>query len=257
MRALRRLVMGARVAGVWFALAGPVWAQAPGSLDISEAIDDPKLERRLGARVELVGAPPAAQVEVAGPIVAGPRPEAEAFAAAAQPLAAPAPHPPRVPHLKLGYRRFSFAHIGPTSGPMGDEPFSVVSLDLYPISSHFRLGLSTQYGWQEGTFRANGDAFIAQSVALGGQIPGQVFTPFFEVHAGGGLMQRPNSGLENTIATAYGQLGVDVGTEIFMAKYAFLSAAIGWLRGTNGFVKDAELSSFSANAFTFKLGFGI
>lgn len=256
MRALRRLVTGARVplAAAWLALSVPglARAQAPATLEGAEAIDDPKLERRLGTRVELVAGPPPSPFGADAPW-----PQAELTGGAPPPVVAPQPHGPRVPHLKLAYRRFSFARIGPTSGPLGDEPFSVVSLDLYPISSFVRLGFSTQYGWEEGTFRANGDAFIAESVALGGQIPGQVFTPFFELHAGGGMMQRPSSGLENTIATAYGQLGVDVGTEIFMAKYAFLSASIGFLRGTNGFLKHGEFSSFSVNAWTFKLGFGL
>ena len=69
-------------------------------------------------------------------------------------------------------------------------------------------------------------------------------------------MQRTHAGL-NGIATAYGQLGVDVGTELFLARYAFLSAAVGFLRGTNGFAKDNEFGSFSVNAWTFKVGFGI
>src|SRR5207245_554649 len=76
------------------------------------------------------------------------------------------------PRLKLAYRRFSFAHIGAkgTSGPASAEPFDVLSVDFYPVSSSVRFGLTGQYGWQEGTFRENGDAFFAGAVSLGGQI---------------------------------------------------------------------------------------
>jgi hypothetical protein len=165
---------------------------------------------------------------------------------------------PRTPRLKLGYRRFTFAQVGATamSGPGVDEPFDVLSIDLYPVSSTWRFGLSTQYGWQSGTFRQGGDAFIAEAVSLGGQIPGVNFTPFFEVYAGGGYMQRTHAAL-NSIATAYGQLGVDVGSEVFLASHFCVSGAIGFIHGANGFVKDAKFGSFSVDTLSFKLGVGL
>ena len=133
-----------------------------------------------------------------------------------------------------------------------------MSLDLYPVSSTWRFGLSTQYGWEQGTFRANGDAFIAESLSLGGQLPGPVVTPFFEGHVGGGLMQRTHAGLSlNTIATGYAQLGVDVGLDFFLARHAFLSAALGYLHGTNGFVQNNAFGSFSVDTWAFKLGVGL
>ena len=49
-------------------------------------------------------------------------------------------------------------------------------------------------------------------------------------------MQRMHSPELPNPATAYGQLGIDVGTEIFLARYAYLSLAIGYLHGTNYFV---------------------
>lgn len=230
---------------------------------MGEAIDDPKLERRLGSRIEV-------STGVASPVPelsAAFAPSASAPAAVETQAATPgAPKGPetRIPHLKVAYRYFNLAQLGPTArDKVGvDEPFHVLSIDFYPISSTWRLGLSTQYGWESGTFRANGDAFIAQSVSLGGQLPGPVFTPFFEGHAGGGLMQRMNEPSLSTKATAYGQLGVDFGTEVFMAKYAFLSFAFGYIRGANLYVRKNEdgfldTESMTVDTWTLKVGFGL
>jgi hypothetical protein len=231
-----------------------------------EAIDDPKLERRLGTRVDL--APETSAAAAGGVTAGGPAGGVTAGGPAGvvdtTPESAPLPaereaSAPRTPRLKLGFRRFTFAQIGATamSGASGaDEPFDVASLDFYPVSSSWRFGLTTQYGWQEGTFREGGDAFIAQSVSLGGQIPGPAVTPFFEAYAGGGYMQRTHAGL-NSVATVYGQLGVDVGSELFLARHLCVSAALGYLHATNGFVKDAVFGSFSIDTWSFKLGIGL
>ncbi|HVR02020.1 MAG TPA: hypothetical protein VMT47_07805, partial [Polyangia bacterium] len=155
MRSLRRLFVKALVP-LWVAsAAGAARAQEPGALETSEGIDDPKLERRLGTRVELAAAQPAAsEIGVA-------RVDAPIVAQTSAPLPPRAPQARRTPGLKLGYRRFTFAQVGAsaTAGPGADEPFDVLSLDFYPISSSWRLGLSTQYGWESGTFRQGGDAF--------------------------------------------------------------------------------------------------
>ncbi|HVR02645.1 MAG TPA: hypothetical protein VMT47_10975, partial [Polyangia bacterium] len=83
-----------------------------------------------------------------------------------------------------------------------------------------------------------------------------VVTPFIEAYAGGGYMQRTHAGL-NAVATAYGQLGVDVGTEVFLARHFFLSAALGFIHAADGFVKDNAFGSFSVDTWSFKLGFGL
>ena len=213
-----------------------------------DTFDDPKLARRLGAPLDVL-AGSAAATETAQPGL--------------EPVAGEGPTsgpPTRTPRLILAYRRFSFAQVGPlgTSGPGASEPFDVVSLDFYPISSSWRFGLTTQYGWQEGTFRQNGDAFVAQSVSFGGQIPGPVLTPFIEAYGGGGLLQRTKSGLGlNSIATAYGQLGVDVGTNVFLARYFCLSFAVGYLHAGDLFGRQNVLESFSVDTWSFKLGMGL
>jgi hypothetical protein len=265
---------------------GPLWiaalsvsatarAQEPGSLEISEGIDDPKLARRLGTRIELT--PAAGPAETGAPADAD---GARGASAAVSPLVSPAtgdlglapagevqagpparPEQPRyTPRLKLGFRHFTFAQIGAkaTGQPGPDEPFDVLSLDLYPVSSAWRFGLTTQYGWEGGTFRQGGDAFIAQSVSLGGQIPGQVFTPFFEAYAGGGLLQRTHKELMlNAAATAYGQIGIDVGSEIFLGRYFCVSGALGFIHAGNAFAKSNAFGSFSVDTLSFKLGIGI
>jgi hypothetical protein len=169
-----------------------------------------------------------------------------------------------VPHAKIGYRLLPFSQIGPMGKGVGaDEIFHVVSLDLYPVSSKWRFSLSPQYGWEAGTFRKGGDAFLALSLALGGQIPGPTFTPFFDVFLGGGFMQRMHhQGVLSTQASAYLQWGIDVGTEVFMARYAYLSFGVGYLRGSNWWVRIAETGlgkpeSMTINTWCLKVGFGI
>jgi hypothetical protein len=230
--------------------------------DASERIDDPKLERRLGTRIALGVAPAGAASSEATPPASGtasPTFGRDVVVAEATSPEAQEPVTPKVPRLKLSYRRFAFAQIGPPgaagSGP--SETFNVVALDLYPVSSSWRFGLSTQYGWEDGTFRSNRDAFIAEALSLGGQLPGDVFTPFFELYGGGGLMQRLPAPTLNAHATAYGELGVDVGTEIFFARHAYLSVAGGYLHSENGFVQAKKFTSISGDTLCFKVGFGI
>jgi hypothetical protein len=226
--------------------AGAPGAQELPGVSAAERIDDPKLERRLGTRVDL-----APNAGPAGEVVAEPAPPR-----------GPARAVVNVPRLKIGFRRFTFVGIAAAATPMGvphavpGEVFNSVSLDFYPVSSFWRLGLSTQYGWEDGTFRDNGDAFIAQSISFGGPLPGRRFTPFAEGYGGGGLMQRTHANL-NYVGTAYGQLGFDVGTEVFLAKYALFSVAVGYLHAANGFVKNLAYSSLSADMWSFKLGVGL
>jgi hypothetical protein len=238
---------------------------APAEPDGQEAIDDPKVSRRLGTRIDVPPPPAADAVAVPGPASAV-EPLSATDTSVGPPAvseeAAPAVPPPsetRTPRLKLGYRRFTFAQIGAagTSGAGADEPFDVVSVDLYPISSTWRFGLTGQYGWQEGTFRQNGDAFFAAGLSLGWQIPGPVLTPFFETYAAGGLLQRTKSGLGlNSIATAYGAYGADLGTELFLAPRLFMSFAIGYVHLVDGFARKT-FDTFSVDTWSFKLGFGL
>jgi hypothetical protein len=229
----------------------------------AEAIDDPKLERRLGTRVSLASpdnvAPELAEGATFAPLgESSTSPYAERDDVLAASPTPPEPFVRKVPRLKIAYGRFDFVQVGaPTGTTAGaSETFNVVSLDLYPVSSNWRFGLSTQYGWQDGTFRKRGDAFLAEALSLGGQLPGDVFTPFFEVFGGGGLMQRLNSNL-NTPGNAYGEFGVSVGTEIFLARHAFLSLAGGYLHNYNGYFYMKKYTSSSNDVLTFKVGFGI
>jgi hypothetical protein len=229
------------------------WSAAAARAQETDGIDDPKVERRLGTRIDYASSSPAgdtfapagaAPVAVIGTPPRSPPTQPEAAA--------------RVPRLMLGYRRFTFAHIGATatSGPGADEPFDVVSLDFFPVSNTFRLGLSTQYGWQEGTFRQNGDVIIAETVSLGFQAPGPVATPFVDGYAGAGLMQRTNAGL-NTIATLYDELGIDAGVDVFLAPHFFLSASLAYLHAQDSFAKNNVFGNFAVDTWSFKLGLGL
>jgi len=264
------------------AAAAPVMATArPAAAAGEDAIDDPKLARRLGSRVNLDAAtPPSAAT--AGKPVAPPAPVATAAATPAIASGAPAVEvvgapasaagpvaavPPgdaqagRTATIGLAYRRFSFVQIGAVdsgsaAGTAASEPFDSIALDFYPISRTVRFGLSTQYGWQSGRFDSrNGDYFIAQSLSLGLQRPGPTITPFAEAFAGAGYLRRFQ--FDRTIPTAYWQYGVDLGANLFVAEHGYVSLALGYLRPVNGFAKMQSFTSVYVDTWSLKLGFGL
>lgn len=167
----------------------------------------------------------------------------------------------RTPILQLGYRRFSFVQIGAvspgsTSGAPAAEPFDSLSIDFYPISRLVRFGMSTQYGWQGGTFNSgSGDYFVAQSFSLGIQHAGPTVTPFAEALGGAGYMRRFQ--FDRTVPTAYWQFGIDAGAAFFLADHAFVSAAIGYLHAVNGFAEQQSFATVYLDTWSFKLGIGI
>jgi hypothetical protein len=175
---------------------------------------------------------------------------------AAPPPPAAAPAAPR-PRLKLAYRRFDFVRIGAagsSAGTVAGEPFDSVSVDVYPLSSLVRIGLSSQYGWQSGAGLSGGDYFAAESLSAGAQLRGGRVVPFGEVFGGIGYMRRLQ--FERTVPTAYWQLGVDAGAEIFFADNGFVSVALGYLRPVNGFAMQQKFVSVFVDTWSFKLGVG-
>jgi hypothetical protein len=162
------------------------------------------------------------------------------------------------PRLKIGWRRFSFVRVGASDGPSAtsaaSEPFNVLSLDFYPASSFVRFGLSAQYGSESGKLMGGGDYFFNQTFSLGMQMAGRTFTPFAEGFAGGGYMRRMQFG--SSVPTAYWQFGVDVGTEIFMARFADISVALGYMHPVNGFTRGLSFTSVYVDTWSLKMGFG-
>ncbi|HEX2659526.1 MAG TPA: hypothetical protein VHU40_14685 [Polyangia bacterium] len=166
---------------------------------------------------------------------------------------------PYAPRLKLAYRRFPFARIASVTadGVMvapGSESFESLSIDTYPMSSYLRVGLSTQFGWESGQFQRTGDYFLAESASVGFQIPGR-YTPFVETLAGAGYMRRRQA--ESNLPTAYWQVGVDVGVELYFASRAYGSIAIGYLHPANLFYAQRNLQSMNLDTWSLKLGIGI
>jgi hypothetical protein len=162
--------------------------------------------------------------------------------------------------LKLAYRRFPFARVGATAGTATSAPaptsesFESVSVDLYPMSWYLRVGLSTQFGWESEKFDRSGDYFIAETASVGFQLPGR-FTPFVEALAGAGYMRRVMA--DRNLPTAYWQVGVDAGVEIYIAKRAYVSLAAGYLHPGNLFVMESSLMSVKADSWSLKFGVGI
>jgi hypothetical protein len=162
------------------------------------------------------------------------------------------------PRLKLAFRRFDFVRIGAAGaadGSVASEPFDSVSIDVYPLSSFVRIGLSTQYGWQAGAGFSGGDYFANESLSLGVQLLGRPVVPFAESFAGIGYMRRLQ--FDRTVPTAYWQFGVDVGAELYFARTGFVSLALGYLRPVNGFVMQQQFTSAFVDTWSFKLGIGL
>jgi hypothetical protein len=288
-------------------LAGP-WAHA---LAAEESIDDPKLARRLGTRIDWVSPPgaPTANSAVPGATVPGPPagppatvPGAPAVsaapiagtppasgsswpasgvaptAAAPPPGAPPVPTPgapvaatsapavsapageaafePVLPRVQLAFRRFDFVRIGASdsNGLAASEPFDTLSLDVYPMSSLVRLGLSTAYGWQAG-MTSNGDYFATETASFGPQLTFGRVVPFAEGLAGIGYMRRFQ--FDHTIPTVFWQLGIDLGASVYFARIGFVSLALGYLRPVNGFLRTTSFESVYTNTWSFKIGIGI
>jgi hypothetical protein len=192
-----------------------------------------------------------------------PNPAASEAPGAAAVVERRAPTPPGTdafspPRLELAFRRFNFVQIGAAGASPGiaaTEAFNSLAVNVYPLSSMVRLGLSTQYGWQSGTWTSHGDYFAAESVSAGVQLRGDRVVPFAEGFAGIGYMRRLQ--FDRTIPTAYWQLGVDVGADVFVARSGFVSVAIGYLRAVNGFLVAQQFTSAFLDTWSFKLGVGL
>jgi|HubBroStandDraft_6_1064221.scaffolds.fasta_scaffold17033_5 hypothetical protein len=263
------------------------WAHAAAA---EESIDDPKLARRLGTRIDWVSPPGAATVNPVGPAATGPGAPAISGAPSAPPPGAPSAPPPGpppapppgapvaatpgvspvpggsapgepafqpvLPRVQLAFRRFDFVRIGASdsSGLAASEAFDALSLDVYPMSSLVRLGLSTAYGWQAG-MTSNGDYFATETASFGPQLDFGRVVPFAEALAGIGYMRRFQ--FDHTVPTVFWQLGIDLGASVYFARIGFVSLALGYLRPVNGFLRTTSFETVYTNTWSFKIGIGI
>jgi hypothetical protein len=276
MRLGRRSLAGRRALAGLMAVcclcaAAPVRAAVP-----DEDIDDPKLARRLGTRIDWTsppGAPPTPP-EVATPPSATPPstppavpppppavpplpPAVPVVAPASTSAATEAEFDPVLPRVQLGFRRFDFVQLGASesgSALAKSEAFDSLSLDVYPLSSLVRVGLSTAYGWQEGK-TSNGDYFASETASLGVQLKAGHVVPFAEGLAGIGYMRRFQ--FEHTIPTVIWQFGIDAGAALYLARVGFVSVALGYLHPVNGFLKTTTFESVYTNTWSFKIGLGL
>jgi hypothetical protein len=161
-----------------------------------------------------------------------------------------------LPRAQLAFRRFDFVRIGASSGAglAAPEAFDSLSIDVYPVSSLVRLGLSTAYGWQEG-MTSGGDYFAAETASFGAQLPMGRVVPFAEGLAGVGYLRRIQ--FDRSIPTVFWQLGIDVGASLYLARVGFVSVALGYLHPVNGFAKQTSFESVYTNTWSFKIGVGI
>jgi hypothetical protein len=163
---------------------------------------------------------------------------------------------PVLPRVQLAFRRFDFVRIGASdsSGLAASEAFDALSLDVYPMSSLVRLGLSTAYGWQAG-MTSNGDYFATETASFGPQLDLGRVVPFAEALAGIGYMRRFQ--FDHTVPTVFWQLGIDLGASVYFARIGFVSLALGYLRPVNGFLRTTSFETVYTNTWSFKIGIGI
>jgi len=252
-----------------------------------DTIDDPKVSRRLGTRITVP--PPPAPPPPAPPRAPAPAPRVAAPVAPVAPVEPIAPLPPappptdadgstptivrsfrpaqpteaeepfQSPRVKLSWRRFDFVQIGASASSNGvaaPETFNSIAVDVYPVSSVVRVGLTSSYGWQSGQWLANGDYFAMQSFSFGGQYRdlGRV-VPFAEAYTGVGYMRRLQ--FDRSIPTAFWHFGADAGVEVHVARVGYLSLAFGYIRPVNGFAKRQQFTTIFVDTWSFKLGVGI
>jgi hypothetical protein len=274
----RRNLAGRRVLAGVLAVCGLL--AAPRARAAEENIDDPKLARRLGTRIDWVSTapplagpsstpPPAAPpgTTVPAPVPAVPiAPVSPSIASSATPPppAAPPTGPagseaaftPVLPRAQLAFRRFDFVRIGASdsAGLAASEAFDTLSLDVYPVSSVVRFGLSTAYGWQAG-MSSGGDYFATETASFGAQLAFGRVVPFAEGLAGVGYLRRLQ--FDHTIPTVFWQLGIDLGAAVYFARVGFVSLAVGYLRPVDGFLRTTSFESVYTNTWSFKIGIGI
>ena len=171
-----------------------------------------------------------------------------------------APFEPTLPRLKLGLRRFQFVQIGASNsadGVAAPETFNNFSVDVYPVSRTIRIGLSSAFGWQSGTWLANGDYFATQIAVARRPVQGASVASSRSPRAFAGVGYMRRLQFDRTIPTAFWQFGVDAGVEIYVARVGYLSFAIGYLRPVNGFAKRQQFTSVFVDTWSFKIGIGI
>jgi len=265
-----------------------------GTVDSADgSIDDPKMFRRLGTRIDWaspptpaapppsttstnpaavspgtalsppVAVPPAAvPPAVVSPGVVWPAappsatPPGPTAISATAPAAGEGTFQPVLPRAQLAFRRFDFVRLGASdsAGLAASEAFDTLSLDVYPVSSVVRFGLSTAYGWQAG-MTSGGDYFATETASLGAQLVFERVVPFAEALAGVGYLRRFQ--FDHTIPTVFWQLGVDLGAAVYFARIGFVSLAVGYLHPVNGFLKTTSFESVYTNTWSFKIGIGI
>ena len=162
-------------------------------------------------------------------------------------------HP--VPRFKLAYRYLQ------TAGLQNDTiGFHAVELDYYPSSGWLRFGLETELGFAGGAY---GAWYLTAGAALGLQWPWRV-TPFLEGRFTAGLIGASFMGQS---AVSYIYLGgLETGIELYVIGRSYLTASVGWAHPVFSaidvdFVRahptlDPQRKDFSADSFTFKVGFG-
>ena len=125
------------------------------------------------------------------------------------------------------------------------------------MSRTIRVGLTSAFGWQSGTWLANGDYFATQTRVVRRAVPetSGASSRSPRAFAGVGYMRRLQ--FDRTIPTAFWQFGVDAGVEVYVARVGYLSFALGYLRPVNGFAKRQQFTSVFVDTWSFKIGIGI
>lgn len=196
--------------------------------------------------------------------------EDPAYAAAppavATSIGAPRPAPRRARHLpptevrlRASYRTLRLAEVAPDGQALLRQRFHGVGVDVYPISSRVRLGLSTQLAME-----ADGDDWVAtEGLVIGFQLPRRSFAPFLEGGVHAGLAQRtfwfPDQPMPIDSLTVLWAFSLDLGVDVRLYGSLLGTVSLG-LQRTSYFYTSAEenapLQALHDKAFALKLGIG-
>lgn len=166
--------------------------------------------------------------------------------------------------LRVGYRTLTNKQVvfseNREMDTYGDSRFHVLSVDVYPISTVARLGLSVQGGLEPD---AN-DWFTTVGLTVGGQLRGRVATPWIEggIHTGPAYrnkwyLMQPAPVAELTFLWAF---ALEAGVDARVGKSGVVGTLAVGVQQTNYYSShgdaDDPLFLVKDSSVTFKLGLG-
>jgi hypothetical protein len=194
------------------------------------------------------------------PAYASEPPRAAPPSVVAKPDASPSSRlSPTQVRLRASYRTLRLAEVGDDGQALLRQRFHGVGLDIYPISSLFRVGLATQLAIEDG----GGDWVATEGLVLGCQLRRRAFAAFLEGGAHAGVAQRsfwfPDRPMRTDSLTLLWAYSLDVGVDVRLFGSLLGTLSVGVQRTSylySSHEENAPLLALHDKAFALKLGIG-